>query len=405
MNSSRQPIRKPRLPALALVLALLSPLAAGASATGAGAGGRPAAPGAALKARQQLAVLRARIASIAARRGAELQKRDALGADLRRAELEITAKRRALDALRAAARAAQSRLGTLIAQKAAAQAALEAERSRLAGQILAAYMIGNREQIKLLLNQVDPGRAGRMLSYYGYFGRARAAEINAIRDRMQRLASLARETAQQALHLEDLQDDAKRELAAIEAARQARNAALLAAAREVKTSDQELGSLRRQEQSVESLITDLARVMQSFPTGPQRPFAQMRGLLAWPAAGRLVAHFGELRLDSAQGSLRWNGDLLSVAKGSRIRAPYFGRVVYADWLQGLGLLMIISHGDGYLSLYGHAEVLYKSVGDRVSPGDVIAAMSDESGPPPQLYLEVRKGRRPLDPQTWFKGRP
>ncbi len=398
MKSSWQHIWKPR--ALALALAL-----AAGSAPGSAAGLHAAAPTTVPRARQQLAVLRARIARIAARRGAELQKRDALSAALRRAELEITTKRRALDALRAAARAAQSRLGALIAEKARAARALDAERSRLAGQILAAYMIGNREQIKLLLNQVDPGKAGRMLSYYGYFGRARAAEINAIRDRMQRLADLARQTGQQALHLEDLQDDAERELAAIEAARQTRNAALLAVSREVKSSDQELGSLRREEQSVESLIADLARVMQNFPSGPQRPFAQMRGRLSWPVAGRLAAHFGEVRLDSAQGSLRWNGDLLDVAKGARVRAPYYGRVVYADWLQGLGLLLIISHGDGYLSLYGHAEVLYKSVGDRVSPGDVIAAMSAESSPAPQLYLEVRKGRKPLDPQTWFKGSP
>ena len=376
-----------------------------ALAAGSAALGRAADPAAAVQAKHQLAALRERIARIAARRGAQLQKRDALNAALRHAELEITAKRRALDALRAASRAVKSRLDALNAQKARAVKALDAERSRLAGQILAAYMIGNREEIKMLLNQDDPGKVGRMLAYYGYFGRARAAEINAIRDRMQRLANLARETGRQAQHLSDLQDDATHELTAIEAARQARNAALIAVSHEVKDSDQHLAALRRQEQSVESLIADLARVMRRFPTGPQRNFDQMRGRLTWPATGRLVAHFGEVRLDSPQGSLRWNGDLLAVARGARVRAPYYGRVVYADWLQGLGLLLIISHGGGYLSLYGHAEVLYKSVGDRVSPGDVIAAMSDEPGAPPELYLEVRKGRKPLDPQTWFKGAP
>ncbi len=392
MNSSRHHVWKITVLAIAL-------------AAGWSGGGRAAEPSAARQAKHQLAGLRARIARIAARRGAQLQKRDALNAALRRAELEITAKRRTLDALRAAARAVKGRLDALNAEKARALTALDGERSRLAGQILAAYMIGNREEIKMLLNQADPGEMGRMLAYYGYFGRARAAEINAIRDRMQRLANLARETGRQAQHLADLQADATHELAAVEAARQARNAALIAVSHEVKDSDQKLASLRRQEQSVESLVADLARVMRSFPTGPQRNFTQMRGRLTWPVSGRLVDHFDEVRLDSPQGSLHWNGDLIAVARGARVRAPYYGRVVYADWLQGLGLLLIISHGGGYMSLYGHAEVLYKSVGDRVAPGDVIAGMSDEPGAPPELYLEIRKGREPLDPQTWFKGAP
>ena len=110
-------------------------------------------------------------------------------------------------------------------------------------------------------------------------------------------------------------------------------------------------------------------------------------------------------MDAAQGDLRWNGVLIESARGARVRAPYFGRVVYADWLQGLGLLMIIAHSGGYLSLYGHAEVLYKSVGDWVSPGDVIAAMSDAPGPMPRLYFEIRHGRKPLNPQSWLEGGP
>jgi murein hydrolase activator len=88
-----------------------------------------------------------------------------------------------------------------------------------------------------------------------------------------------------------------------------------------------------------------------------------------------------------------------------VRAPYFGRVVYADWLQGLGLLLIIGHGGNYMTLYGHAEVLYKSVGDWVAPGDVIAAVSDTGGTPPQLYFEIRDGRKPVDPKNWLRANP
>ena len=386
--------------ALAACLASL-----GVSAGVAASVGRAAESPAALRAKQRLGAVRARIAAIAQRRDAAMQKRDALDAELRDDDLRIAARRRALDALRAAAVAARRRLGALRAARMRGLKSLAAERSALAGQIVAAYMIGPREPIKLLLNQDEIGTVGRMLTYYGYFGRARAAQINAIRDRMQRLAALTRDTRQQALHLEDLQDDARKEVAALDAARRRRATALLAAGRRVKTSDQALASLRRQERSVESLIRDLSRVMHGFANGPQKSFAAMRGRLPWPVGGRLVAHFHELRMNAAQGSLRWNGVLIAAPRGARVRAPYFGRVAYADWLRGLGLLMIISHGDGYLSLYAHAEVLYKSVGDWVAPGDVIAAMSDAPGPAPQLYFEIRNGRKPLDPQHWLEGLP
>lgn len=369
------------------------------------AGGRTIDPANAARAKQKLAAVRARIAEIVSRRGAQLQKRDALSAALRRADLDITAQRRALDDLNSATLAAERRLSQLSGEMQRNVQALDRERSALAGEVAAAYMIGPREEVKMLLNQTDPGRLGRMLSYYGYFGRARAAEISAIRDRMQRLTALGRDAAQQTVRLKDLKEDSQRDLAGLVAARSARAAALAAAARQVKTSDQELGRLQREKRSVEALIADLSRIIKDFPADTQQSFERLRGRLAWPVSGRLIARYHQVRLNSPQGNLRWNGDLIESAKGAVVRAPYFGRVVYADWLQGMGLLTIIAHSGGYLSLYGHAEVLYKSVGDWVAPGDVIAAMSDAPGPPPRLYFEIRKGRVPVDPQSWFTGKP
>jgi septal ring factor EnvC (AmiA/AmiB activator) len=148
----------------------------------------------------------------------------------------------------------------------------------------------------------------------------------------------------------------------------------------------------------------LQRVLQDFPVGEQ-PFEQLRGRLPWPVTGHVSARYHEVRADAPQSGLRWNGVLIETARGAKVRSPYYGRVVYADWLQGLGLLLIIGHSGGYLSLYGHAEVLYKSVGDSVAPGDVIAAMSDADGAPPQLYFEIRQGRKPEDPADWLKHAP
>jgi len=359
----------------------------------------------AARAKQKLAAVRARIAAIASRRGAELQKRDALAAAVRRADLDITQKRRALADLDTATLAALRRLSQLNIEQQRTLKVLDRERAALGGEVAAAYMIGPREEVKMLLNQTDPARLGRMLTYYGYFGRARAAEINAIRDRMQRLAALGREAQQQTARLKDLREDSRRDLAGLVDARHARAVALAAAAKKITTSDQELQQLSREKRSVESLIADLSRIMKDFPLDTQQSFEQLRGRLSWPVSGRLVARYHDVRMDSPQGNLRWNGDLIEAAKGAVVRAPYFGRVVYADWLQGMGLLMIIAHSGGYLSLYGHAEVLYKAVGDWVAPGDVVAAMSDAPGPAPDLYFEIRKGRVPVDPQSWFKGKP
>lgn len=354
-----------------------------------------AAPGRAadpVRAKAELAALRARIEALTNRLAADLAQRDALGARVRDAELDITAKRRSLDKLRIAAQAAERRRAAARLELAHTLAALDAQRAALAGQIVAAYMIGGQEQLKLLLNQTDPARLGRMLTYYGYLGRARAAQIAAIRARQQGLEALRAEIDQQSLRLKSLQDENRRALAELERARGARVAALAVLARQVTSGDEQLAGLKRQEQALENLLADLARVMQDFPTDAQQNFEQLRGRLPWPVNGRLLAHSSELQ----------NGVLIESPTGAQVRAPYFGRVVYADWLQGMGLLLIIGHNGGYMSLYGHAEVLYKSVGDWVAPGDVIAALSDTAGKPAQLYFEIRRGRRPLDPKQWLQ---
>ena len=119
----------------------------------------------------------------------------------------------------------------------------------------------------------------------------------------------------------------------------------------------------------------------------------------WPVGGHLAARFGQVRA----GGLKWDGMLIDTQRGADVRAVYRGRVIYADWLPGLGLLTIIDHGDGYLSLYGHNDRLFKAAGDTVSAGDVIAASGDSGGSSrPQLYFEIRKGSRPVDPGPWFR---
>jgi murein hydrolase activator len=355
------------------------------------------------QARARLAAVRARIADVTSRVADELKQRDALSARLREAELVITDKRRELESLRADEAAALRRRADLYAQQAAQQSALNKERAALAAEVRAAYMIGRQETLKLLLNQSNPARLGRTLTFYGYFAGQRSAKIGTIQGQVQRLQQLVVEIDEQSARLKSLESDASREMAGLMSARAERSDALAALGRQVASGNQELAKLKREEQAVESLVADLARVLQDFPVDATQSFETMRGRLPWPVLGRVTAHFQEQQASSAPG-LRWNGDMIEAERGAKVRAAYFGRVVYADWLQGLGLLLIIGHSGGYMTLYGHAEVLYKSVGDWVAPGDVVAALSD-TGAAPQLYFEIREGRKAVDPKVWLKSNP
>ena len=168
-----------------------------------------------------------------------------------------------------------------------------------------------------------------------------------------------------------------RGVASCNRARERRGRALVSLESESKNRAKELERLKEQQGGLEKLVRELRRALErieKFPTDSKDAFAKLRGKLAWPVAGRLVASFGQTRA----GGVKWDGVLCPARRAPPVRAVYHGRVVYADWLSGLGLLTIIDHGDGYLSLYGHNERLYKEVGERVTAGDTIATVGDRA---------------------------
>jgi murein hydrolase activator len=356
------------------------------------------------QAKAKLAAVRARIAELTNRMGSQLAQRDSLSARVRETELVIAAKRQRVEELRAAESLAERRGADLRAEQTRNQNALQSERTSLASQALAAYLIGRQEELKLLLNQSNPASLGRTLAYYGYFAEQRSRKIRSIQDDETRLQQLVAEIERQTRDLQTLEEDATKEIAGLQHARAERSVAVAALTKKLASSDQELGNLKREEQAVETLVADLARMLQDFPVDPSQSFDHMRGKLPWPVVGRLSTHYQAPR-DNSAGGVRWNGVMIDTARGAKVRAAFYGRVVYADWLQGLGLLMIIGHSGGYMTLYGHAEVLYKSVGDWVAPGDVIAGLSDTEGANPQLYFEIREGRKTVDPKAWLKTNP
>jgi septal ring factor EnvC (AmiA/AmiB activator) len=275
------------------------------------------------------------------------------------------------------------------------------ERAELAAQLRAAYLIGREEPFRLFLNQQDPARAGRLFAYFGYFGRARAGQLAAIEGRVREIDTLDASLGSEQERIQRLEQAQKSEVSRLDKARSERGDVLANMAAESKARAVSLQRLQREQAALEKLLRELRRASQKFPTDSRSPFAGMRGKLAWPTAGKLAARFGERRA----GSVKWDGVLIAAARGTPVRAVYRGRVVYADWLAGLGLLIIIDHGGGYLSLYGHNEQLFRAVGDQVAPGDTIAGVGDSGGrAQPELYFEIRQAARPLDPSPWFRDR-
>jgi len=356
----------------------------------------------AAQAKAKLAAVRQRIAELTGRLGTELKQRDALGSRLRDADLAITAERRRLESLAAARAAVERQRNELDAEAARNRAALDTERASLAAQVRAQYTIGRADELRLLLSQTNPAEAGRMVKYYGYFARLRAARIEEIDSREARVVELQADIERSESNLKALQDETSREVAGLVRARDERAGAIQALGEQVQSGNEQLARLKQEEQAVESLVADLERVLKDYPVDSGRSFEQLRGRLPWPVSGKLTVRNRETRDHGAPSAVGLNGVTIETARGAKVHAPCAGRVVYADWLQGMGLLMIIAHSGNFLTLYGHAEVLYKSVGDNVAPGDVIGAVSDAGGTLPQLYFEIRQGRKPVDPKAWLK---
>ena len=354
------------------------------------------------KAEADLKAVRSQIDKVREDMERDAGKRTQLSRDLEESERVVGSARGELEKLRRERALHTAKRAELAAQRRTEEGSLAQDREALAGQIRAAHMIGQEEPLKLLLNQRDPAQTGRVLVYYQYFGRARASQIAAINSHLAELAAVDAQLAEEELRLTALEELRKGELSKLQSARERRGRALVSLDAEAKNRAKELERLKDQQGGLEKLVRELRRALEridKFPTDSKDAFAKLRGKLAWPVAGKLIASFGQTRA----GGVKWDGVLVSGAQGAPVRAVYHGRVVYADWLSGLGLLTIIDHGDGYLSLYGHNERLYKEVGERVTAGDTIATLGDTGGRAnPALYFEIRKAGRPIDPKPWFR---
>ena len=368
------------------------------------AGSGPAVPAVqpeadARKTEAELQAVKAEIERVTRQVSEEQVERDKVSRELRAAEVSVGKAREGLDGVRRGRAECASKRSSLATQKRAKEADLLRNRGALAGQLRAAYLIGRDEPLKLLLNQQDPARAGRMFVYYSYFGRARAEQIHDIENDVQTISGLDDQLQAQDTKLADLEQQQRADLEQLEQARAKRSEVLASLTAESNSHAQSLERLKDQQGGLEKLLRELRRAIEKFPIDNNDAFAHLRGKLAWPVSGKVLARFGEQRA----GGVKWDGVLVATERGAPVRAVYAGRVIYADWLPGLGLLTIVDHGEGYMSLYGHNERLYKAAGERVNAGDTLASAGDSGGSNrPELYFEIRKGGKAVDPRPWFK---
>jgi septal ring factor EnvC (AmiA/AmiB activator) len=329
--------------------------------------------------------------------------RDRLTTELQAAEIRIAEKRQRLRELERQRAYSTKRRGELEASIAEREAELDREATELGAQVRAAYMSGNQEKLKLLLNQRDPASLGRMMTYYGYLNDHRSGNIHSIGARIRELAELRGQVAAEEARLSELASEQSRELDSIQKTQQERHELLASLQNKLASEGREIERLAAQEKDLARLIAELTAILSDYPISSEEPFAEYRGRLTWPVAGTLIHDFGQPRVG---GQLKWNGVVLAAEQGREVRAVYHGRVAFADWLAGMGLLVIVDHGDGYMTLYGYNETILKSTGDWVAPGDVLATVGDSGGQArPGLYFEIRKGTRPLNPRRWVTRRP
>ena len=337
---------------------------------------------------------------------------NAMEAWLSQADEHLASQQRALDAtdLRIADHARRVRtLRTQVADLEAVQQRNVVERdrlaaesarlaARLAGHLRMAWRLSGRDVVKQVLNQENPADAERLMRYHGLLAKARATDLAALKDSQVALTDSDARLADEREALNVAQAALDQGRGTLLDARREQRRLLAGFKSEVLVKRRERDTLAADRKRLETLLREVAR-QTALATGTRHD----QGSLLWPVPGRLVHRFGDSR---AGGRMRWQGVYLSAPLGTNVVAVASGTVAFADWLRGFGMLAIVDHGDATMSLYGHADTLYKTVGDRVEGGEPIASVG-QSGSVNEVgvYFEIRRDGVPVDPQAWLQTRP
>ena len=315
---------------------------------------------------------------------------------LKDADRAVSRSKKELRGIEKKLQGSEQRLARLAKQKRDKQKLMSENQLLLAEQIRSAHRLGERQSLRVLLNQQDPQAVSRTMKYFEYFNSARSDEISQAETRIAELMDLESEIAKEQADLLPLREEQRAAIAELNEQRQHQARVVSQLDRQLKDDQTKLNKLLVDRRQLEQLIDQLNKVdIKDDGLLAAEPFSSRRGKLPWPTSGRLSELYGTAKT----GSLTWDGVMISTKVGAPIRAIHSGRVVYADWLRGMGLLVIVDHGDNYLSLYGHNETINKSIGDWVDSKEVIGSAS-RGRDSAEVYFGIRYKGKPSDPKKW-----
>ncbi len=327
-------------------------------------------------------------------------ERSDLQKNLQKSETEVGELLKKIEQINRDLKDQNNQLKELQQERETLQGAKRSQQAEVATQVASAYQLGQQSQIKLLLNQESPERVSRMLKYHQYFLAARAEKLAAYMATLEQLDELEPRIAAKTVVLGNSQKALQARHAELKQRQKDRQQALTKINSTLKNKDQELRQLEEDRERLQALLQQVTHTVGSvpLPTGNEK-FSSRKGQLPWPTEGKVIHRFGSPRVS---GQMQWSGLMIRAAEGKPVIAVHHGRVVFADYFRGHGLLLIVDHGEGYLSLYAHNQSLFKTTGDWVRAGDAIANVGNSGGQAETgLYFEIRQNGKPTNPATWL----
>ena len=328
------------------------------------------------------------------------KQKDSLQNELKKVEVEASQLKGNLRKLGKEIRTVVAELSILRHQETDLQARIVQQADVIAEQIAAAHKLGDQEPIKLLLNQENPQQLARMFKYYDYFLQARSEKITSYMNDVESLTEVIARISSQQLALKRSQSDLKSGQEKLRGRVAKRSVTLKQLDASLVSDKKKLGSLQRERSELEEILSAVEEAVadMTLPSN-YKPFLSRKGKLSWPIKGRVAHSYGSQR----SGELRWEGWLISASAGTAVNAVHNGRIVFSNYLRGFGLLAIVDHGDGYMTLYAHNQELLKDTGDWVQSNELVARAGDTGGlNKPALYFEIRSQGKPADPKVWLK---
>ena len=324
-------------------------------------------------------------------------KRQKLLTQLKNDDLAIAKVINALNKTDTSLKKTKKRLNELVKEKSQINQAKKQQETVLAKQLRTAYSTGHHDYLKLILNQQDPSSVQRTVTYYQYLNKARIKEIDQYKATIVQLVEITNQQQQQAEQLQNLESEQKQQKVSLENNKQKRKATVAQLNQQLLSSKQRLAKLEQEEADLVAALTRIAELSKQEVdlTG----LSKLKRKLSWPVKGRINRSFGSRKQDY----LKWKGVLMAAPLGRQVKTIHNGTVLFADWLKGYGLVTVIDHGEGYMSLYGHNQALLKSVGERVETGEPIALVGQSGGQSqPALYFEIRYNGEAVNPKLWCR---